>query len=55
VVDISSLISQAVSCTHSNSSISALFKSPFIKPVHTPLKAKDPSDGFTLEDSDEDQ
>lgn len=45
VVDISDLIAKAIACTHSNASISALFKSPYIAPI---TKTKKSSDGFNL-------
>lgn len=48
VVDCSELIAQAIACTHNNSSISALFKSPYMKPMATPMKAKNPTDSFEL-------
>lgn len=48
VVDCSQLLAQAIACTHNNSSISALFKSPYLKPTATPLKAKNPTDNFSL-------
>jgi ribose-phosphate pyrophosphokinase len=47
VIDISSLLATAIACTHSNNSISALFKSPFIKP--TKGKNKDVEDNFSLD------